>query len=727
MAPLRPDALRPSALQPVMPSTDRVHQPTGNRPSNDDKAVDASASRLDAVAKVTGRAKYARDVVLPGMLYVQGIRCPWGKAKLASIDVPAAKAVTGVVDVVVEGDAGEYDGDWIGHVVAESRHALRRGMRALAAKWERDEAKTGIDPASVALGDAPEGAEAAYRRAAHVFEAEYSTPVQTHSALETHGLVVEHRGDSAVVHASTQGTFTVAEEISRFIGLPRNRYEVRCEYVGGGFGAKFQIGREGSTAATVAASTKKSVHSFCTRREEHLDTGNRPSSHVKVKLGVAEDGSILGGQVAVFGGTGVARGGGGASIPSRRYTLGDVDAKTTNVRFNAGAPRAMRAPGHPQGAFAEELMLDEIAALAGVDPLELRLRLDTDESGSRRAMFRMGAEMIGWPKRHANGAVPAEGGPIRRGIGVGSTSWGALRGPAQAEVVVHRDGTVELRSGSQDIGTGFKTAIGIAAASALGVPLEMFDVRIARSTLPEGPASGGSVTTPSVAPAVIAAANDARRQLLAIAAQRASGDVAAFALVDGAVRRGDAVVMSWEDLCRVLPTETVVGKGSFDGRTSEYFGNGHSNGVQFVEVSVDIETGVIAVKRVIAFQACGRILCRKTAESQIIGGVIQGASYALFENRLLDRRTGAMVNPNLEAYKILGAVDMPVIEPVLWSDATQTGCRGLGEPPVIPTAGAIACAVFNAVGAPVRHLPLTPDKVLDAVDAAAARRRGGEA
>ncbi|HMN97007.1 MAG TPA: xanthine dehydrogenase family protein molybdopterin-binding subunit [Phycisphaerales bacterium] len=707
-----------------MADADQINQPTANRSFNDAMVVDANASRLDGVAKVTGRARYARDVTVPGMLYVQGIRSPWGVGKLAAIDVPAAKAIPGVVDVVVERDTGEYDGDWIGHVVAESRLALRRAMRALAPRWERGEPKVGIDPGQVVLDAPDEGASAAYRRAAHIFEAEYSTPVQTHSALETHGLVVEHRGESAIVHASTQGTFAVAEEIARFIGLPRSRYEVRCEYVGGGFGAKFQIGREGSTAATVAAATKRSVHSFCTRREEHLDTGNRPSSHIKVKLGVARDGAILGGQIAVFGGTGVARGGGGASIPSRRYALGEVSAKTTNVRFNAGAPRAMRAPGHPQGAFAEELMLDEVAALAGVDPLELRLRLDTDESGARRAMYRAGAEMIGWSRRHANGAVPEEGGPIRTGLGVGSTSWGALRGPAQAEIVVHRDGAVELRSGAQDIGTGFRTVIGIAAADALGVPLESIDVRIGRSTLPEGPASGGSVTTPSVTPAVIAAAQDAKRQLLEVAAQRLGVAAARLTIVGGNLRDGERVALAWADLCRLLPTESVVGSGRFDGRGGTLFGEGHSHGVQFAEVEVDIETGVIGVRRVIAFQACGRILCRKTAESQVIGGVIQGLSYALFENRLLDRKTGAMVNPNLEAYKILGSVDMPVIEPILWSDATQTGARGLGEPPVIPTAGAVACAVLNAVGAPVRHLPMTPDKVLAAVDAAAAQPAG---
>lgn len=706
-------------------SFDVTDLPTANRPFNDDKTLDGVTSRLDAVAKVTGKARYSRDIYPTRTLFVQGIRCPWGKAKITKVDVSAAKAVPGVVEVTLDGAGeGDYHGDWMGHIAAESRVALRRGLKALAIQWERLPCKTGIDPAIVTLAEPAEKEAAAIAKADHVLEADYSTPVQTHSALETHGMVVDHDGSKATVFASTQGTFAVAEEVARFIGLGRSAFEVHCEYVGGGFGAKFQIGNEGKHAATVAAAMKRPAYSFCDRKEEHLDTGNRPSSHVKVKVGFATDGTILGGQVHVFGGVGVAKGGGGAAVPSGRYRLGDIAAQTTNVSFNGGAPRAMRAPGHPQGAFVEELMLDEIATIAGVDPLALRRRLDTDETGFRRGMYDAGAAMIGWERRQPTGS---QTGVIRRGFGVGTTSWRALRGPAKVDLLVHRDGSITLRSGSQDIGTGFKTIIGVTAATELGVPLSALTVQIASSTLPEGPASGGSVTTPSVNPAVIAAARDARAKLLDVAAKQLAVDAKELSIVGGEIRRGGATAMTWNELCRILPTETIVGNGSFDGGKGEHFGEGNSHGVQFVELEVDAETGVIALKRVIAFQACGKILCRKTAESQVIGGVIQGASYALFEDKILDRWTGAMVNPNLEMYKILGPNDMPLIEPVLWSDASQTGARGLGEPPVVPTAGAIACAVFNAIGAPVRHLPLTPDKVLAAIGQASAVKTGGAA
>ena len=167
----------------------------------------------------------------------------------------------------------------------------------------------------------------------------------------------------------------------------------------------------------------------------------------------------------------------------------------------------------------------------------------------------------------------------------------------------------------------------------------------------------------------------------------------------------------------------ITGRGRFDRGHQDHHGDGNSEGAQFVEVVVDTQTGVIRVERIVAIQACGQVVCRKTAESQIIGGVIQGVSYALFENRILDRQTAAMVNPNLEMYKIAGARDIPEIIPILWDDGAS-GVRSLGEPPTIPTSGAIASAVFNAIGVPVRSLPLTPDKVLGALIAAAGKGGG---
>jgi xanthine dehydrogenase YagR molybdenum-binding subunit len=398
-------------------------------------------------------------------------------------------------------------------------------------------------------------------------------------------------------------------------------------------------------------------------------------------------------------------------LPSGRYKLGQIKAGRgfhKDVQFNAGGPRAFRAPGHPQAAFVEELMLDEIATRCGVDPLTLRQRLDVDDD--RREMMELGSKLIRWTDRKATGS---QTGVVRRGFGMGTTTWGRGRAQAECEVVINRDGSVEARTGTQDIGTGQRTAMAIITAERLGVPVSAVTVRIGHSTLPMGPGSGGSVTAPNTAPAMAWAAGDAKKQFLEGVAHQAAADPTEFDVKDGVVTKAGKAFMQWKEACAKMGAESVTGRGK---NTDAAFqpDTGHSHGVQLVDLHVDTETGVVRVDHVIAIQACGRVLCRKMAESQVIGGVIQGISFALFENRILDRQTGSMVNPNLEWYKILGTVDMPHIEPVLWTK-NQTGVRSIGEPPTVPTSGAVACAIYNAIGKPVRHLPMTPERVLAAL------------
>ncbi len=680
------------------------------------------ATRLDAVAKITGAAKYGRDVYPEGGVFIRFIRCPFGAASLTSVDVAAAKAVPGVLDVELtkkeDGSykEGQYHGATVGYIVAESPRALHRGMAALACTWKRKtELTTSIDQGVKGEPEVPGAAADVLKDGPNVFEAVYSTQVQTHSSLETHGVSIDYKGDRAVVYASTQGTFSVRDGLDQALGMPASNFEVVCEYVGGGFGSKLNgAGKEGLTAAKVAAKYKRPAYLFVDRKEEHLDTGNRPSSRSSVKIAYEKDGTIKGGHVFTWGGVGPNKGGGGVNIPSQRYSLGRVEKGHEDISLNAGMPRAFRAPGHPQGAFAEELMLDEIAAKCGIDPLELRLKLVKGDVAAE--MIRLGAKLIGWDRRVANGSQKSV---IKRGFGMGVTSWGRFPASVEAEVNINRDGSVEARTGTQDIGTGQRTMVGIVTSENLGVPLSAVTVHIGRSSLPEGPGSGGSVTTHNTAPAFMRAAQDARGQLLELVAKRAGGEAGDYSIAAGNIVKAGAKVMDWKDACSLI-ADAIRGRGKGSQKTiSEDKTTGTSNGAQFVDLEVDTETGVVKVNRIVAIQACGRVVSRKLAESQIIGGVIQGISYALFEDRILDRQTGAMVNPNLEWYKIAGPRDMPRIEPMLWSKDKETaGPRSLGEPPTVPTSGAIACAVFNAIGAPVRSLPITPDRVLAAVAAA---------
>lgn len=703
---------------------DLTLSPTTNRPINAGQSLADDANRVDAAAKVTGKARYGRDQYLPNSLFACFIRCPIGAGRLESIDLDAARATPGVIEVEVNDNAeGQYHGHNVGTLVADSPLAMRRGMRALRPRWRRGSIATRLEDAAPPASAPNAETQRILAAGPHRLTATYATQVQTHSPLETHGAVVDHRGDSATVYSSTQGTSAARDGLDEPLELPRARYEVVCEYVGGGFGSKLNgPGKEGVAAARLSAKHRRPVYCFVDRAEDHLDTGNRPSSRTTVDIAFDDEGVILGGQVTTWGGVGVARGGGGVAFDVGRYRLGALQKEHKDVQFNAGAPRAFRAPGHPQGAFAMELMLDEVAAALTIDPMALRKKLDT--SPDRPAMMDLGAELIGWRNRQPNGAQSSI---IRRGYGMGSTSWDRFPAPAQAEVVINQDGSIEVRTGVQDIGTGMRTVAAIVAATELGVPLDRVSVRIGSSTLPPGPGSGGSMTTPNTAPAIKAAARDSKGKFLAWAAQRQSADASEFDIAGGQVLRHGEPHAPLADLCSRL-ADSIVGRGEWNQDSlRQDTGRGHSAGVQFAQVAVDTQTGVVRVEKVVAIQSCGQVICRKTAESQIIGGVIQGVSYALFEDKILDRNTGTMVNPNLEWYKIAGTDDMPHIEPVLWSTG-QTSVRPLGEPPTIPTAGAIACAVFNAIGAPVRSLPITPERVLAAVDVfASSNARGANA
>jgi xanthine dehydrogenase YagR molybdenum-binding subunit len=346
-------------------------------------------------------------------------------------------------------------------------------------------------------------------------------------------------------------------------------------------------------------------------------------------------------------------------------------------------------------------MLDEAADALGMDPLELRRKVDRNPV--RLDQYAEGAKRFGWKEKRAR---PRGRGPLRLGVGMGSAIWYNGGGPgSQVEVKVHRDGTVEVSNGAQDIGTGTRTLLAVVVAEVLG--LEVADVRVnlGRTIWPPGPGSGGSTTAPTLGPCARDAAEKAKKAILG----------------DAAPTRD-----AWKKACAKMDGESQ----SFLGSRGEQYGDGQGRpgrgvyqggvaGCQFVEVEVDVETGVVRVVSVLAMQDCGRVVDRLTAESQVIGAVIGGISYALFEERLLDPATGRMLHGDLEGYRIAGPRDVPDVE-VHLSDVANAGnsvgMMGLGEPPAIPTAGAIANAVAHATGVRVRELPITPARFLAALE-----------
>jgi xanthine dehydrogenase YagR molybdenum-binding subunit len=680
--------------------------PTNTRPMNAGSSVNDNASRLDGPAKVTGTAKYGRDVYFAKGLYVGFLRCPYGAADLATSDPEAARAVPGVVDVEISRKDGKYHGHKVGQVVGESPLAVKRGLRALKATWTRKPVKTKISDTVQSLPDPSDKAKEALDKAEMKFEAVYTTPVQPHSCLETHGSSIDFDGEKATVYSSTQGTGSARDGLDKHLGVPQSAIEVVCEYVGGGFGSKLGgPGKECVAAAGVAAKFKRPAYMFSDRSGEQTDTGNRPSSQTLARIAFSKDGTVTGGEILTWGGTGIG-GGGGCAVPSGRYKLAVEKGRTTDVNHNGGTTMPARAPGYPQGNFAEELIVEEIAEMAGIDPLVLKKQLASKDV--YREMLDLGAKMIGWENRKKTGS---QTGTVRVGYGIGLASWHSAGPGGDAEVAVHQDGSVEARSGTQDPGTGTRTMVGIVAAAGLGVPLSAVTVRIGRSGLPRGPASGGSSVTPTIAPTMELAAKDAREQVLAVVAKEAGADASEFDVKDGVITRKGEKHLDWKQACGKLPVDGIVGKPK--GKAES--GQGGNDGVQLVKLSVDSETGVVHVLHVVAIQSTGKVIFRKGAESQVIGAVIQGISNALFERQVLDRNVGTMLNDNLESYKIMGPYDMPKIETVLWTHG-QTGVRGIGEPAIVPTYGAVACAIFNAIGKPVRDMPMTPDRILAAME-----------
>jgi xanthine dehydrogenase YagR molybdenum-binding subunit len=364
--------------------------------------------------------------------------------------------------------------------------------------------------------------------------------------------------------------------------------------------------------------------------------------------------------------------------------------KQSAVAINAGSARAFRAPGHPPASYGMESAMDDLAAKLGMDPLELRLKNDPNEIRQRE--YKLGAEKFGWKQKYQKpGSSP---GVVKTGIGCAGAAWGGSRGDrnTQGDAQINPDGSVELRLGVQDIGTGTKTVIAVVAAEILGLKPEQITVRVGDTNFPYGPGSGGSTTCPSVSPTVYDICTKALTQL-----QTQTGVA-------------DARGANWFPACKKLGITPLTVHGQWQQGLS----TDHACGVQFAEVEVDTETGLVTLKKMLGVHDCGLIINQVTLESQINGGIIMGMGYALYEERVMDDLSGVVLNPNFETYKVPGIGDVPEIEIVL-INMPERGVIGIGEPSTVATAGAIANAVFNAIGVRVGSLPITPAKVLAAL------------
>jgi xanthine dehydrogenase YagR molybdenum-binding subunit len=686
-----------------------------------------SVPRTDGPDKVTGRAKYTFDIARPGMLWGKIVRSPHPHARIAAIDFSEAEKAAGVKAVVRHKEPGAevmYQGDAVAAVAADSEEHAIDAARMVRVQYEvlphfatEEQAMEPDAPVVFRGGNTRQGSTQetgnlaiGFQQAAHTVEATYSTHVVTHVCMESHCTLCEWDGDKLTVWTSTQAVHGSVQQFAQALKIPQTNVRVICQYMGGGFGAKAQIGAESTICARLAQLAKAPVKVTLDRKEEHLDTGNRPSATAKIKAGVATDGKLTAFDGASWG-TGGAGAGSGFPLP---YIYEFPNRKRTHkdVYINAGQQRPMRAPGHPQGCFLTEILMDELADRVRMDPVAFRvMNCPADAPNAKwRTYLPEAAQRFGWDKRHPTGD-PARG-PIKTGMGCSVHQWGGGGRGTQARCEIMPDGSVVMKTGTQDIGTGTRTVVALVTAETLGLPMSAVRAEIGDSIYPFSGGSGGSTATASVVPAVRITAALALEQLYAKVAPALGVDSQGLVAANGRIQVKDAPSksVSWRDACKLLGTEPITADSQWQPGLS---GSGTS-GVQFSEVEVDIETGIVKLKRILAIQDCGLVVDKLTAESQVYGGIIGSLNFALFEDRILDRVTGQMVNPNMEWYLLAGPSDVPKIDIVL-KNQPERGVIGIGEPPTVSTASAIANAVRNATGVTIRSLPLTPRKVLDAI------------
>ncbi|HUN83938.1 MAG TPA: xanthine dehydrogenase family protein molybdopterin-binding subunit [Terracidiphilus sp.] len=732
--------------------------------------IGKSVERWDGHLKVSGRARYTADVQLPGMLYASFVDASVPHARVISIDTSEAERHPGVKAVhVIETVLGNavlrnpalektrypvvrYAGQPIAAVAATSQQAADAAADKVKVKYEalpfvvdQDLARApnaalvfpgAADEAGTAGGGGGESGtpqtgnvhgpavhkhgdvEQGFKEADVIVDARYRTQVQTHSALETHGVVADWKPDLLTVYASTQGTASVRGELAAFFKLPKSQVRVITEFMGGGFGAKFGAGNPGVVAAALSRKAGAPVRLMLDREEEHLSVGNRPSSDQHLRIGARKDGTITAIQLISFGTAGCGTGAGCAGPASNLYKWATLRTEENDVFINAGPAAAFRAPGHPQGAFALEQSIDELADRLAMDPIDLRDRID--ESPVRRVQRQIIRESAVWKSRNAQ--ANADSGPIKRGVGLSQSVWYRfIDMSSSAEVRVHKDGSVEVLSAVQDIGSGIKTVLAQILAEQFGVPPAQISVKVGDTNYPVGPNSGGSVTTASLTPAVRDAAWQASRKFLASIAPALATTPADLTLTGGMVHSATAKFqpIPFRSAAAKMNTDEVSAQVK---RTPDYAPKKYDTygGVDVAEVAVDTETGRIHVRRILAVHDCGRPMNPAQTISQINGGVIQGISYTLFEHRLLDPNYGIMVNANLDKYKIAGSYEIPQIEVILtesYIGQSSTDASGIGEAAGIISAGAaIGNAVYNATGVRIRQLPMTPAVVLAALN-----------
>lgn len=689
-------------------------------------------TRLDGPQKAGGRAKYGSDVNPKNLLYAAILTSPHARAVINSIDLGAAQSSPGVKAALALEEVGkevQWEGTIIAAVAAETEMQARDAVRKIKVDWRplphlvKDDsvAKAGnsAKPAGEQVQGDPDAAKSAAAATASGF---YGLPVLTHCCLEPHGQVVQWSGDEITVWSSTQAVSSYAGDLGAQIEVPATAIKVTQEHIGGGFGSKFQSDQWGAFCARLSKdSGGRPVKFFLDRNIELMIAGNRPSHYANVTLGADASGKLTLWESESWSSGGI----GGGNIPPIPYVFTKIPNVRKNhnaIATNNGGQRAWRAPNHPQASYLTCCAMDDLAAKMGKDPLELFLAnvdLTTREDAYRRQLNKA-AKHIDWASKW-KGRGKSRNGNMAKGLGIGVNTWGGAGHESTATARIHPDGTVEIECGTQDLGTGTRTIMTQVAAETFGLPMDGIRLKIGDNSYPASGGSGGSTTVGGVSSSTRIASTDALNMLFEKVApgldNAAPGDLEAKngrIFVKGNPNRG----MTWKEACKKLGVAPIEAQGRNNPRNPRGLNTGGVAGVQMAEVTVDMETGIVRMDKIVAVQDIGLVVNPKTAESQVYGAMIMNVCGSLYEERVVDEVTGRMLNAEMEFYKLAGAGDIGemFVELEVDEENDARGIIGLGEPPTVGGIAAIGNAVANAIGVRVPMVPLTPMRVLDALN-----------
>jgi len=721
-------------------------------------------TRRDGLLKVTGRATYAADNHPDGVLYAVAVGAGIARGRVTSLDVAAAKAHPGVVEVltpanrpplahdpdekmppfgfrvdVLQNDTVRYVNQPIAMVVAETLEAATEGAALLDPHYEVESAAVDLEsgerfaPAAVGVGAAARTAhgdvEAGLAEAVRVTEVDYETPSQYHNAMEPHAVVAEWDGDRVTLDMPNQALALSAATYGAYFGIPAENVLIRSPFLGGGFGSKAILNGPQILTILAARMLGRPVKLALPRKQMFGPVGHRGRTWQKLRIGTDSEGRMTAlhhhalAETSTFDDFIEPS----ANIALPLYAAPAILAEHEGLRLNVGTPGPMRAPGAASGSAALEAAIDEAAEACGMDPLAFRLAnyAETEPGTGRpfssktlRECYAEGARRFGWSGRPLEPRRMRDENGFLVGWGMGTAVFHCPHFPAEARATLRADGTALVETAGADMGQGAWTALAQIGAEALGLDPSQVEFHSGLSNLPDGGVAGGSGHTASAGLALHKAGGDAIARLAELAtADPASplfgaGNIGVVAREGQLYRRDDETRSdSYADILKRAGRAQIVGtaKAARDPAVASAYAM-FSHGAVFAEVKVDPDLGQVRATRLVGAFAAGRIINPRLVQSQYYGGMIWGVSFALHEEAVTDRRTGRIMNADLAEYHVPVNADVPSVEAILIPEedahVNPLGVKGVGEIGITGTVGAVANAVWHATGVRVRRFPV---------------------